>query len=192
MFAFFFFLSSLPLSLFLSLSSSLFHVQTPSVLGPEMEQETLSPSVHPCHSEIRLEFILNNQLQNKQSQGEAETRGMRIVPPKTGARIFSNKNNSPGSQICSFSGCCCQRVCLLLEEPTEAILCVSSSVCLHWPLQMDPVLESLLDCYLQSPPNPGMLRELVNTKSYQRNDLSGFRKEEKEPFEAISKYRRRG
>ena len=35
-------------------------------------------------------------------------------------------------------------------------------------------------------------RELVNPKSYRRNGISGFRKEEKEQLKSVSKYKRQG
>lgn len=143
---------SLSLSLFLSFSLQLPLPHTPpSVLGPEIEQEILSPSAQPCNSKRRLEFILNNQLQNKQSQGEVETRGMSwesCHQRQVQRFFFFNKNNRAGSQICSFSGCCCQRRACWWWSPQKPFFAFSS-VCLHLPLQMEPVLKFLLDCYLQ-------------------------------------------
>lgn len=142
----------LSLSLFLSFSLQLPLPHTPpSVLGPEIEQEILSPSAQPCNSKRRLEFILNNQLQDKQSQGEVETRGMSwesCHQRQVQRFFFSNKNNRAGSQICSFSGCCCQRRACWWWSPQKPFFAFSS-VCLHLPLQMEPVLKFLLDCYLQ-------------------------------------------
>lgn len=169
----------------LSLSSSVFHNTTPSVLGPKTVQEILSPPANPCNSERRLQSILSHQLTNKQNQGEVETRGMseESPPPKTGAEMLCSKPEvtDPASDLLLL-WLLCQRVSPLLAESTKSMLCISARcVCtclskqnlsrrLHWT-----GIYSRPD-FTSASSNPAMQREPVSAQSYWGN-ISGFRNE---------------
>lgn len=137
-FCLFFFPSS-----FSSPLSSLFHT-TPSVLGPAMEQEILPSSAHSViQKQCWRPFWITSSKTSRtparhrvQGGGGAETREMswESCHQRQVQRFTKIKNkNRPSSQICSFSGCCWQWLCLLWVEPTEAVLFISWNVCTHLP-----------------------------------------------------------